>query len=86
MAACPRPSSTVTYSRYAPFAPGVRNRSRLPFAETTAVELTSNSKHPNFQGAWLPTERTVAASGFTARWTIPFLGRNYPQAWTSPNW
>ena len=55
----------------------------VPFAENTTVELSSNSPHPNFQGTWLPTERSVSASGFTARWAIPFLGRNYPQAWTS---
>ncbi len=55
-----------------------------PFAQETIVELRSNSPHPNFQGAWLPAERSISANGFTARWSIPFLSRNYPQAWTSP--
>jgi inner membrane protein len=54
-----------------------------PFAETTTVELRSNSPHPNFQGAWLPVERTVTADGFSARWNVPSLGRSYPQAWTT---
>jgi inner membrane protein len=54
-----------------------------PFAETTVAELRSNSPHPNFQGAWLPTTRTIGSDGFTAAWTIPSLGRAYPQAWTS---
>jgi inner membrane protein len=54
-----------------------------PLAEETTVELTSNSPHPNFQGNWLPIERTVTERGFRARWTIPSLGRNYPQAWLS---
>src|SRR5262245_4685786 len=54
-----------------------------PFAETTTVELRSNSPHPNFQGAWLPIERNISADGFTARWSVPSLGRAYPQAWTS---
>src|SRR5436190_20645194 len=57
----------------------------VPFAEETTVEIASNSPHPNFHGAWLPAQRTVSAGGFTAKWTIPFLGRNYPQAWTTVN-
>jgi inner membrane protein len=55
----------------------------VPFARETSVELASNSPHPNFQGAWLPTARSVSSTGFTATWTIPSLGRSYPQAWTS---
>ena len=54
-----------------------------PFAEETTVALTADSEHPNFTGHWLPVERTVSATGFQARWTIPSLGRNYPQAWLS---
>lgn len=57
--------------------------SMVPFAENTSVELSANSPSPNFQGAWLPAERTVSPGGFTAKWAIPFLGRNYPQAWTT---
>ena len=56
--------------------------SMAPFAETTTVALKSNSPNPSFQGNWLPAERTVDRDGFEARWAIPFLGRNYPQAWT----
>jgi len=54
-----------------------------PFAQETSVALRSNSPHPNFQGAWLPVERSISGDGFTARWSIPFLSRNYPQVWTS---
>ncbi len=53
-----------------------------PFAENAVVELESNSPNPSFQGNWLPTDRTVNTDGFRASWAIPFLGRNYPQAWT----
>jgi inner membrane protein len=52
-----------------------------PFGRTTAVELASNYPHPSFQGNWLPVERTVSDDSFRARWSIPYLGRNYPQAW-----
>ncbi|MEX1993603.1 MAG: cell envelope integrity protein CreD [Steroidobacteraceae bacterium] len=56
-----------------------------PFGKNTVVELDSNYPHPSFQGNWLPNERTVNADGFKARWAIPFLGRSFPQAWTSQN-
>jgi inner membrane protein len=52
-----------------------------PFAQNTTVELQSNYGHPSFQGNWLPVERSVSDAAFQAKWSIPFLGRNYPQAW-----
>lgn len=54
-----------------------------PFAEETVFQLSSNFPHPNFQGNWLPATRTVSANGFEATWRISYLGRNYPQAWSS---
>jgi len=54
-----------------------------PFAEMTTVTMTSPWQHPSFTGNWLPTERTVSDAGFQATWAIPFLGRNFPQQWTS---
>jgi inner membrane protein len=54
-----------------------------PLGESTLVELASNSQNPSFQGAWLPTRRDISTSGFEAGWEIPFLGRNFPQVWTS---
>jgi inner membrane protein len=52
-----------------------------PFGKLTHVSLKSNFAHPSFQGNWLPTERTVSSDGFEAQWSIPFLGRSFPQAW-----
>ena len=56
----------------------------VPSAADTAVEITSNFMHPNFQGNWLPTDRAITAQGFRAAWAMPSLGRNYPQTWTTP--
>lgn len=53
----------------------------VPFAEHTTVDLRSNHPHPSFAGNWLPSDRKVTGAGFEAHWAIPFLGRNYPQAW-----
>ena len=54
-----------------------------PFGKQTTVDLQSNWPHPSFQGNWLPAERTVTDRGFEASWSIPFLGRSYPQRWMS---
>jgi inner membrane protein len=52
-----------------------------PFGEVTEVSLKSDWRDPSFQGLWLPTQRTVDSQGFAAKWSIPSLGRNYPQQW-----
>ena len=54
-----------------------------PLGRQTTVNLKSNWTDPSFQGNWLPAQRDVNSQGFEATWSIPFLGRNYPQAWTS---
>lgn len=54
-----------------------------PFGETTRMSITSNWGDPSFVGGWLPDERSVEDSGFEATWRVPFLGRDYPQQWTS---
>jgi inner membrane protein len=62
---------------------GSGSLSFTPFGQSTEVHLDSDYGHPSFQGNWLPSERTVSRDSFTARWSIPSLGRNFPQAWTS---
>ena len=54
-----------------------------PFARNTVIALRSNFAHPSFQGNWLPVDRSVQDTGFQALWMIPYLGRGYPQSWTS---
>jgi inner membrane protein len=53
-----------------------------PAGKQTDVRLASTWPSPSFSGDWLPAERTVTRDGFTARWSIPYLGRNVAQAWT----
>lgn len=52
-----------------------------PFGKQTNVRLAGDWARPSFQGPWLPTERALTDTAFTASWRIPSLGRNYPQAW-----
>jgi len=59
---------------------GSRDLSVLPVGSKTTVKLHSDWPHPSFQGAFLPVERSITASGFTARWQVLELNRSYRQA------
>lgn len=53
----------------------------LPLGERTSVELRSTWGNPSFVGTFLPTDRQVTAEGFTAKWNVLDMNRNYPQQW-----
>lgn len=55
-----------------------------PFGKATAVNIQSSWPDPSFEGAFLPDERTVTGEGFTARWKVLQLNRNYPQQGEGP--
>lgn len=52
-----------------------------PVGKETEVRATSPWNTPAFTGAFLPSERTVSDSGFSATWRVSSFGRNYPQMW-----
>jgi inner membrane protein len=56
-----------------------------PVGVKNTVKLTSSWPDPSFQGAFLPSERTVTNQGFEAMWQVSFYGRDYPQLWTDKN-
>ncbi len=62
---------------------GSRSIAMTPTAKTTTFEVASSWPHPSFSGAYLPAKRTLRDDGFKASWTVSYLGRDYPQAWTS---
>jgi inner membrane protein len=53
-----------------------------PVARETQVSLTSDWPHPSFFGGFLPDDRQVTASGFTAAWKVPHLARSVPESWS----
>ncbi len=53
-----------------------------PLGRRTETHISGNWSSPSFQGAWLPDSSEVSDESFAATWTIPFLGRNFPQKWT----
>jgi inner membrane protein len=58
---------------------GSRLLSFLPFASEMNVNLTSSWANPSFEGAFIPSEKSVSKSGFTAKWKILELNRSYGQ-------
>jgi inner membrane protein len=53
-----------------------------PVARETTVALSSDWPDPGFTGSFLPTDRDIKPTGFSARWQVPHLARSVPQAWS----
>jgi inner membrane protein len=62
---------------------GSRQIHFTPVGRVTTVTASSKWPDPSFGGAFLPVERTVTEQGFTAKWRVLHLNRNYPQCWKS---
>jgi inner membrane protein len=54
----------------------------IPVGKTTLSKISSSWNSPGFTGRFLPEERSVSGSGFSAQWIITNLNRNFPQNWT----
>lgn len=68
---------------------GLRGSGSIAFApvgRSTRVSLTSEWEAPKFTGTFLPAEREVTDTGFTASWTVTHLNRSFPQVWTGKNY
>ena len=50
-----------------------------PVGQATRVELASDWPHPSFVGRFLPLDRKVDESGFSARWKLNALATTAPQ-------
>lgn len=61
---------------------GSEGLSFTPVGKTTEVILVSKWNSPGFKGNFLPVERTIADSGFHAKWLVTNLNRNFPQIWS----
>jgi inner membrane protein len=54
---------------------GAQSIAVLPFAKTSHVTMEGDWPSPSFDGAFLPTKRTVSRQGFTGEWLVPFIAR-----------
>lgn len=53
-----------------------------PLGRNTNIKLESDWASPRFSGNFLPAERKISESGFSAAWSVTNLNRNFPQSWT----
>lgn len=57
-----------------------------PLGRETNILLSSDWCSPSFDGAFLPIEHDITDEGFTARWKVLDLNRNYPQLWNNKSY
>lgn len=57
-----------------------------PMGTTTTVKMHSNCATPSFCGNFLPVERAVADTGFTAQWRVLAINRDFPQVVSRTSW
>ncbi|HYF33422.1 MAG TPA: cell envelope integrity protein CreD [Chitinophagaceae bacterium] len=55
----------------------------VPLGKKTTVSMQSSWPDPSFTGNYLPDNRNIKDSGFTANWNVLSLNRAYPQQWTA---
>lgn len=60
---------------------GTKNILFNPVGKSTHVTLNSSWPHPSFIGQFLPDSPEISADGFSAKWSVFDLNRNYPQQW-----
>lgn len=51
----------------------------IPLGKLTKVGIKSKWENPSFIGAFLPDEREINSTGYSANWTVLHLNRPYPQ-------
>lgn len=59
---------------------GAQRLAVLAFAKTTSFSAKGDWADPSFDGGFLPAQRTVNDSGFSAQWSVPFIARGVPAA------
>ena len=57
---------------------GTERLAIAPTGEANTIAIKSDWRHPSFGGRFLPRQRTVGDDGFTARWEVSHLARNFP--------
>lgn len=60
---------------------GSTSLSFLPLARKADITLESAWPHPKFEGAPAPLEPRISDDGFTARWSVLEINRNFGQVW-----
>jgi len=54
---------------------GAQRITVLAYGKSTRVSVQGDWRNPSFDGGFLPLNRSVAPSGFSADWSVPFIAR-----------
>jgi inner membrane protein len=54
---------------------GAQRIAILAYGKTTRLAVQGDWPSPGFDGGFLPVDRTISDTGFTAQWTVPFIAR-----------
>ena len=63
---------------------GSRSFAVAPAGQTTSFAARADWPHPGFEGLFLPEEKTITATDFSAKWTIPYLARGMDRVASGP--
>jgi inner membrane protein len=53
----------------------------LPLARQAEISISSAWAHPKFEGAPAPLEPQISDAGFSAKWSVLEINRNFGQSW-----
>lgn len=54
---------------------GAQRIALLAYGKSTRLSIQGDWPNPGFDGGFLPVSRNIAASGFSAEWSVPFIAR-----------
>lgn len=64
---------------------GSKQLSFLHLGKNTEVNIEGKWKNPSFIGRYLPEQRSISDSTFSASWKMPYFNRPFPQQWVEEN-
>ncbi len=64
---------------------GSEKLSFLHLGKNTLVKIEGEWNNPSFTGRYLPDERSISGTGFSATWKMPYYNRPFPQQWIEEN-
>lgn len=64
---------------------GSKQLNFLHLGKNTEVNIEGKWKNPSFIGRYLPEQRSISDSTFSASWKMPYFNRPFPQQWVEEN-
>lgn len=75
-----RESTTIPFRMKLTLA-GSSRLNFLPLARKASIAIKSTWAHPKFEGAPAPLDPVIGDDGFSARWSVLEINRNFGQSW-----